>query len=82
MNYDIFFARAVASARFLGPSGAASTLGRWIVHANRISRQLCHDGRYVVRSGVLVLLAIAELFVPVSGAPTTGLRLEGRRKLR
>ena len=43
MNYDIFSARAVASARFLGPSGVASTLRCRIVHANRISRQVSAD---------------------------------------
>ena len=38
-NYQIFFVQGAASARFPGPSEAVSSLGRRIVHANRISRE-------------------------------------------
>ena len=48
-NYQIFFVQGAASARFPGPSEAVSSLGRRIVHANRIYQHLSPEEHYLVR---------------------------------
>ena len=45
---QIFFVQGAASERFLSRSQVVSALKRRIAHANRISRQLSADGRYVI----------------------------------